>query len=167
MFNKAFKEIIGHEGGYTNDPDDRGNWTTGIIGKGELKGTKYGIAAHSYPYLDIKNLTLKQAQDIYYLDFWVEAGIDKLPKHLQVSVFDSVINHGLRGGIRILQQAIGTLTDGIVGPNTIKASKLISEERFLLFRLNKYIDIILAKPALIKYINGWRNRVLKLLNDNL
>jgi len=27
---------VGAEGGHTNDPNDRGNWTTGIIGEGEL-----------------------------------------------------------------------------------------------------------------------------------
>ena len=41
-FDEAFKRLIGHEGRFTNDRNDRGNWTTGIIGKGQLKVTKYG-----------------------------------------------------------------------------------------------------------------------------
>ena len=64
-FDQAFERLIGHEGNFTNDKDDRGNWTTGIIGKGQLKGTKYGISAMTYPQLDIKNLTLDQAKQIY------------------------------------------------------------------------------------------------------
>ena len=47
-FDKYFEELIGHEGGYVNDPDDRG---------GE---TKYGISKLSYPSLDIKNLTIER-----------------------------------------------------------------------------------------------------------
>jgi len=41
-FDLAFDRVIGHEGGYTDDPRDRGNWTGGATGRGELKGTKYG-----------------------------------------------------------------------------------------------------------------------------
>jgi hypothetical protein len=42
-------------------------WTTGIIGKGICKGTKYFISAMTYPDLDIKNL-LDQAKAIYKRD---------------------------------------------------------------------------------------------------
>ena len=55
-FDKAFDRLIGHEGEFTNDPKDRGNWTTGVIGRGQLKGTKFGISAMTYPHLDIINL---------------------------------------------------------------------------------------------------------------
>lgn len=63
-FKKAFELTVGHEGGYGNDKRDRGNWTTGVIGEGELKGTKYGVSAMSYPDYDIENLTLEQAEKI-------------------------------------------------------------------------------------------------------
>lgn len=53
-FDKAFDRLIGHEAGYSNDRRDPGNWTGGIVGKGQLKGTKFGIAANTYPNLDIK-----------------------------------------------------------------------------------------------------------------
>jgi lysozyme family protein len=42
-FEQAFDRLIGHEGEFTDDPKDRGNWTTGIIGKGICKGTKLGF----------------------------------------------------------------------------------------------------------------------------
>ena len=58
-FERAFEKLIDHEKGLSLDPKDRGNWTTGVIGKGELKGTKYGVSAMSYPHLDIRNLTLE------------------------------------------------------------------------------------------------------------
>ena len=64
-FDKAFELLIGHEGGYTTNPKDAGNWTGGKQGVGVNKGTKYGIAANSYPSLDIKNLTqIKPKQSI-------------------------------------------------------------------------------------------------------
>ena len=44
---------IGHEGGYINHPDDPG---------GE---TNFGISKKQFPKLDIKNLTRKDAKEIY------------------------------------------------------------------------------------------------------
>jgi hypothetical protein len=35
------------------DERDPGNWTGGAIGKGELRGTKWGISAQTYPQIDI------------------------------------------------------------------------------------------------------------------
>ncbi|MEZ9473500.1 glycosyl hydrolase 108 family protein, partial [Vibrio lentus] len=70
----AFERVIGHEGKYQNLYDDRGNWTTGVVGEGERKGTKFGIAAMSYPHLNIKQLTIEQAKEIYYRDFWLKLG---------------------------------------------------------------------------------------------
>jgi len=52
-------------------PEDDSNCAGSKQGRGELKGTKYGIAAKSYPHLDIKNLTLDQAKAIYMQDFGI------------------------------------------------------------------------------------------------
>jgi lysozyme family protein len=46
-FNIAFELTVGHEGGYSNNPDDPGNWTGGDVGEGQLKGTKYGVSGLS------------------------------------------------------------------------------------------------------------------------
>ncbi len=57
--------VLQHEGGFSADRRDPGNWTGGKVDKGTLKGTKFGIAANSFPTLDIANLTKAQAVDIY------------------------------------------------------------------------------------------------------
>ena len=56
-FERAFAVVLGHEGGYTADPADPGNWTGGAPGRGECRGTNWGISAASYPYLPIRALT--------------------------------------------------------------------------------------------------------------
>lgn len=43
----------------TDDRNDKGNWTGGRVGVGQLKGTKYGISAAAYLHLGIKSLTLE------------------------------------------------------------------------------------------------------------
>lgn len=83
-----------YEGGLSTDSKDPGNWTGGKVGKGVLKGTKYGIAAASHPTLDIKNLSLAQAGDIYWTEYCVKPGFDKLGLPMIEVVFDAGVNCG-------------------------------------------------------------------------
>lgn len=109
-FDQAFDRLIDHEGGYSNDPRDPGNWTGGKVNVGELKGTKFGIASHSYPYLDIKNLTLQDAKAIYKRDFW-DILNDAHPA-IKFQLFDAAVNHGHGNAIRFLQRAVNVADDG-------------------------------------------------------
>ena len=94
-FEKAFKYVIHNEKGYVFDPDDPGG------------ATKYGICQRSYPSLDIKNLTIEKAKEIYHRDFWLKGKFEQIPDiTLAVQVFDFSVNLGIRAGIKLLQRAI-------------------------------------------------------------
>lgn len=120
-FDIAFQEVVGVEGGYSSDPHDRGNWTGGAIGSGEMKGTKYGISARCYPTLDIRNLTLDNAKVIYRRDYWNPIHADQLPLSLAILVFDSAVNQGIETAARLLQAAVHATPDGNIGPATLAA----------------------------------------------
>lgn len=162
-YEEAFQRVIGHEGRYQKDPSDRGNWTTGTIGKGELKGTKYGISAMSYPHLDIENLTLEDAKLIYRRDFWERVSGEELHNALSFQLFDAAINHGTGNAIRILQRAVGVADDGRMGPITHGAvrERGIDDvlKLFNAYRIKFYTNI----STFSKYGRGWMNRVA----DNL
>lgn len=118
-FETSFSLLIGHEGGYTNIASDRGNWTSGVIGVGRLLGTKFGIAAHAYPHLDIPNLTLADAHDIYTVDYWNKAGCHDMPPRLAFVTFDCAVNNGVGRAVRFLQTITGGVNvDGVYGPRT-------------------------------------------------
>ena len=68
-FDRMFDIVVGHEGGYTANPADRGNWTGGAIGSGTCRGTRFGISAAAYPGLDIANLTIDAAKALYQRDY--------------------------------------------------------------------------------------------------
>ena len=67
-FKDGVIQVLNHEGGYVDDPDDNG---------GE---TNFGISKRAYPRVDIKNLTRKQAIKIYYQDYWIKTGVEFLSK---------------------------------------------------------------------------------------
>ena len=70
-FDDIIDIVIKHEGGYVNDPNDLG---------GE---TKYGITKRFYPDVGIKNLTVEEAKQIYYDDYWVKNKVPQMPDKLK------------------------------------------------------------------------------------
>lgn len=101
-FHKVFVEtILPHEGGYTSNKSDPGNWTGGKVGKGKLMGTKYGIAANTYGASllkqgrTIKGLTVADAELIYKKDYWDAYHLGELKSQGIADEFaDEIINGG-------------------------------------------------------------------------
>lgn len=158
-FNEAFARVIGHEGKFQDDRNDRGNWTTGKIGVGQLKGTKYGISAMSYPNEDIENLTVERAKFLYKRDFWDRVTGDHLHNAVVYQLFDAAINHGIGNAIRILQRALGVADDGDMGPVTYDAIQAMGVDdilhHFNAYRLKFYRKL----STFNRYGSGWVDRV--------
>lgn len=152
-FENAVKIILKHEGGYVNDPDDPG---------GE---TAFGICKRSYPDLDIRNLTVEQAKEIYYRDYWMKAYCHEIRNHqLAIHVFDMAVNAGVTAAIRLLQGAVSTSQDGRFGPVTKGAVngyprqlELVWKYKYL--RLKYYAEIVASKRRMAKFLKAWVNRV--------
>ena len=152
---KSFKEIIEkvleHEGGYVNDPKDLG---------GE---TKYGITKRFYPELNIKELTIQQAKEIYKKDYWDRNKVESLPQNLWHIYFDMCVNMGRRTAVKVLQRAANNKgrdieVDGGLGPATIGALKGVELDRVRAYRVKFYVDLITDKPEQEKFFLGWFRR---------
>jgi|TARA_B100000315_G_C14532387_1_gene566845 lysozyme family protein len=155
-FEEIIDKVIESEGGYVDDPDDSGGQT------------KYGISHKAYPEVDIKNLTVKEAKQIYYEDYWIPSKSDSLPDQLKEIYFDMVVNFGRRGGAKVLQQACNgkntfkIKVDGRVGPATISASKNVEPDRLRSYRVLKFASIVIKKPTMEKYWFGWFKRAIRM-----
>lgn len=115
-FESLVSELLANEGGYVNDPNDPG---------GE---TKYGISKRSYPQLDIKSLTKDEAIAIYYSDWWMRYGYDRIKDdELAGELLDLAPNMGASQAHKLLQRAVSKTKwtqlkdDGVLGPLTIQA----------------------------------------------
>ena len=112
--------------GYVNDADDPG---------GE---TKYGISKAAHPELDIKNLTISQACEVYFNDYWKPKAMS-LPMPLAMVAFDIYVNHSYATAIMLLRDTPNWQT-------VIQRRKDFRGERV---RIN---------PSQAKYLDGWLNR---------
>ena len=150
-FDEIIEQVLEHEGGYVNDPKDLG---------GE---TKYGITKRFYPDIDIKNLTIEQATDIYKSDYWDKNKVESLPQNLWHIYFDMCVNMGKRTAVKVLQRAAVNKgkdieVDGGLGPMTIEALKGVELDRVRAFRVKYYVDLITARPEQEKFYLGWFRR---------
>lgn len=159
-FDEAFQRVLGEEGGYTADPADRGNWTSGVIGQGMLKGTKFGISAFAYPGEDIQNLTVERARQIYLRDYWGPAGCDAVPDPVKLPLFDTAVNSGVRGSIKLLQRAVGASPDGILGPRTLQAVQSMPAPRLVARFCGQRLALMAGSAAWPTYSRGWTLRVV-------
>lgn len=159
-YDKCFDRVVGHEGGFTSDRRDRGNWTSGVIGKGELKGTRWGISAMAYPHLDIRNLTLADAKAIYLRDYWRKASCDLLPQGVAFIVFDISVNSGVKQAIKFLQASVGATADGIVGSKTIQAVNRSKPETIIREICNRRLQFYKSLSTYKIYGRGWTNRLI-------
>ncbi len=149
-FNVAFERLIGHEGRYVNNPNDKG------------LETNWGISKRSYPNVDIKNLTMEGAKAIYLRDFWNPL-LDADPA-IKFQVFDFAANGGMSVALHKLQVAVRVADDGIWGPVSAKALAAMDKNdvlmRFNAARLQFYV---LCKDW-DSFGKGWVNRVAGNLN---
>ncbi len=163
-FDTAFSNVILAEGGYSSDPKDRGNWTSGVVGKGECKGTKYGISAMSYPNLDIKNLTEDHVKAIYYRDFWAEYSLDLFEPVLSLQLFDAIVQHGAKNAIKMLQKALGLTPNGLMGISLTNAVRGSNQKELALKFISQRLSFYTQIKTFNLYGRGWVNRMVKNLN---
>ncbi len=157
-FEKAISKILSHEGGYVNDPSDRGGETKfGLSDRadGKIDGEYFGV--------DISEMTREEAIKLYHNDYWNRCKCDELPDGVDYLVFDTAVNMGLSAAIKILQKAAGSTQDGIIGPKTIAAATKMSPELYIIYRYDRYMRIIGGRPTNAKFAKGWSNRLLDVL----
>jgi len=86
--------VIKHEGGYVDNPLDPG---------GE---TKYGISKKQYPKLDIKNLDIESAKEIYRKDFLPSAETNYGKNEFAFKMADIGINASPQIATQIMQKSL-------------------------------------------------------------
>ena len=154
-FDKFIPVILQHEGGYVNDPDDFG---------GE---TNMGITKRRYPDLNIKSLTVNQAKQIYYDDFYRPLNLYYIKNDLlALHVFDMAVNAGEKNAVTLLQVLLfGCGNDGVIGPVTSQAvyyadSTTDLVEAYKAKRIEYYYKVSQRRNNK-KFLAGWVNRVYK------
>lgn len=117
-YNAAFEELLGIEGGFVDDPVDRGGATKyGIslrflAAEGAFDEDADGKADFDLDMdgdidgQDIRRLTVGDARYLYHRCFWEPLRADELERPIGEMVFDQGVNGGLHAARKMLQQAL-------------------------------------------------------------
>ena len=141
-----------HEIDYSNVPGDHGG------------PTKYGISQASYPHLDIKNLTIDQARQIYLDDFWTRYRLAEIEnQHIADFIGDLLVNMGPGHDFQIVQRACNALgndlaVDGCVGPKTLQAINAADPDQ-LKAEIVTAADQFYMNLHQPEFLKGWLDRV--------
>jgi lysozyme family protein len=154
-----------HEGGYQCLREDKGNWTGGEVGVGELKGTKYGISAREYPNLDIKNLTTDQAAALYQEGYWKPLYSQINDQQLANKLFDLGVLFGVNTAVKMLQitmeNKIAIVSDGVFGPNTLATLNQLENllPAYKVTFLNHVMNVVNNNPTEAQFLSDWTRRI--------
>ena len=138
-FEKMLRMVLSHEGGYVNNPNDKGGETN----KGITHTTYDNYRKNKgLPLRSVKYITDEEVSDIYYNNYYKASGADKIndPK-LATYVFDTSVNMGVSRAKDFLDESGGNL------------------EKFESLRRAKYEEFAKANPKQAEFLQGWQNRV--------
>lgn len=181
--------ILAREGGYVNDPVDRGGPTHFGITQTTLKDyrrqvLRWTVSRSKVTTEDIRTLTQEEARAIYRTLYIEGPRFDEIADTMvRRLVVDWGVHSGQALAARRLQRAVGRVLeialkiDGIVGPKTLAAVNQANgwavAHRLVLARAEHQANLIRASVRAVcpqaltttklRYDRGWRQRHLSLL----
>lgn len=159
--------ILLHEGStYTNDPADAGGptrWGVTIPVLAQFRR----VAVFTIRPSDIEHLTRVEAAEVYQFLFILP--FQRLPMSvLRWNVVDMGVNAGVITATRLLQMAIGSTVDGILGTRTLEFVTMRDWNTvYTGVRVGYYERLVQVKPLNMKWRNGWRSRALSFLSPTV
>ena len=138
LFKKALQFVLKWEGGYVNNPNDKG----GATNKGITQGTYNSwLISKGQQRKDVKFISQSEVEEIYYKNYWLKAGCQNMSKKFAVLVFDTAVNMGV-GRVR----------------EFLQAADYKHPEKFIKAREAKYREFASYGNQKI-FLQGWLNRL--------
>lgn len=157
---KAINQVLIHEGGYVNHPNDRG----GATNWGITKRVYEEFMNRSVSLDEMKNMPKGNAYTIYKEKYWDKVKGDEIKSYAKsYALFDQAVNRGHVSAIKQAQKILGITQDGIIGPQTLKHINESKDKDFINKYLgeseNFYRTLASNDPSQMVFLNGWLNRV--------
>jgi lysozyme family protein len=158
-FDTALEKTLAFEGGYANNPADRGGETNHGITQRVYDAYRKTTGQNAR---SVREIDDNEVREIYRTDYWNPCNCDALPAELAYAVFDMAVNSGVWNAKIALQHAVHVRPDGVIGPQTVEAAKdpgaLLA---FLKERAGYVVEILQTRPSQLVFAHGWINRLLE------
>jgi len=157
-WEQSFEYVLESEGGFAKlDGDSGGTTNLGVTQK-----VWESWVGHPVTEDDMKALTIDDVKPLYKMEFWHAVQADVLPVAIDYMCFDCAVNDGPNRAVILLQQSVGAVVDGRLGPQTLASiNNYYAANKISL--IERYSD---AKEAYYKSLKtfplfgkGWLNRI--------
>lgn len=152
--------ILKWEGGFVDDPLDRG----GATNKGITIGTFRNFYGKDATVEQLKHITDEQWLHIFKSGYWDKWKADDIENQ---SIADIVVDWAWASGtvtsIKQVQKILGVAVDGIVGNDTLTAINT-ADQRILFDKIHskriEFVEnIVKRNPSQARFLKGWKNRI--------
>ena len=154
-FKACLDLVLKSEGGYVNNSQDPGGMTNLGITKKSLEEW----LGHDVDEKFMRKLTPEMAAPFYDQKYWRPCYGEILPRGLDLLSFSMAVNAGPGRSVKLLQQSIGLVPDGVIGPRT---RGLISDSNCATL-IAKFSEVRREYYRALKtfpiFGKGWLNRV--------
>ena len=151
----CFALVLKNEGGYVNNPADRG----GVTNLGCTKAVWEQYIGHSVTNDDIKALTPNDVEPLYKTLYWDKVNGDELPYGVDFAVFDFAINSGVIRAAKTLQTVLNVNTDGKIGPKTLSALETSNPRDIATRVCEARLAFLQSLSNYATFGKGWSRRV--------
>lgn len=122
-FDTAYQETMKSEGGYANNPSDKGGETWRGIARNlwpQWEGWKLvdEIKANCGASLKLLKQALMMDEELevkvklfYRVQFWNRLNLEELPERIAMEIFDTAVNQGCSTAVQYFQQALNMLNN--------------------------------------------------------
>jgi lysozyme family protein len=154
-FDSALEAILHHEGGYVNHPADPG----GMTNLGVTKRVWEEWVGHEVDEKTMRALTPEIVGPMYRAKYWDKIKGDDLPAGVDYSVFDAAINSGPGRAAKWLQQTVGAIPDGMIGPGTLgKVAAMPADDIVEKYQQTR-LEFLRSLSTWNTFGKGWGRRV--------
>lgn len=177
-FKEAYKLTSILEGGYVNDPHDRGGETyKGIARKHHPTWEGWTVIDKLKTKEEIPNSNNKEllpmVKSFYKTEFWDKIkGSEYKSQLIANELYDTAVNMGVHTAAKLLQKAINLLlvigktklhVDGIIGAKTIRNANNMKNNVLLKtlngYQFSRYVEICENNPTQRRFFKGWLRRI--------
>lgn len=154
-FEKCLEFVLHHEGGFVNHPDDPG----GITNLGCTKSTWEKWIGRPCTVEEMHALAPADVAPLYREKYWNKVRGDDLPTGIDYCVFDTAINSGPGRAVKFLQEAVGAVPDGAIGPKTLAAVQNADPRQVIDTFCSARMAFLKELKTWSTFGRGWERRV--------
>jgi len=152
-FKKCLEFVLKSEGGWVNNPKDPGGETNlGVTKKVWEEWVGHEVKT-------MKDLTPEDVAPMYQAKYFMACYANQLPVGIDYMAFDAAVNMGPGRAVKLLQECLGCVPDGTIGPRTMQLIDQKKPEDIVDLYSKRKTSFYEGLATFATFGKGWLKRV--------